>query len=291
MSDHLGAGARRVLERSDSERIRYPQVPEMIAYPRASEILSALQELFDYQPMHQMPNLLIYGRTSNGKTMIVHHFSKQYPACDDPDNNNSIVPILTVLAPPTPHEGQFLDEIIHSLYAPGKFSYSLGQKRKQVIDLLAAVKIRMLVIDEIQHVLAGGPVHQRAFVNALKLLGSHLRIPLVAAGTEEALNAFRFDAQMANRFEAFELPRWRMGKDFLRLLASFERQIPLKQPSYLARTGLATKILAMSEGTIGEVSKLLNLAAAVAIRTGQEHIDEHTLDKARYVPPSSRKMG
>jgi hypothetical protein len=78
--------------------------------------------------MHRIPNVLIYGRTNNGKMMIVDHFSKQYPPSDDPDNNKSIVPILTVLAPPTPHEGQFLDVIIQSLSAPGKFSYSLGQK-------------------------------------------------------------------------------------------------------------------------------------------------------------------
>jgi hypothetical protein len=73
------------------------------------------------------------------------------------------------------------------------------------------------------------------------------------------------------------------------LLASFERLIPLRKPSQLAGETLSKKLLALSEGTIGELSTLLNRAAAHAIRTGRERIDLEALTKTNYIPPSERR--
>jgi hypothetical protein len=42
--------------------------------------------------------------------------------------------------------------------------------------------------DEIQHVLAGPLLKQRQFLNVIKHLGNELRIPVVAAGTQDAAN-------------------------------------------------------------------------------------------------------
>jgi hypothetical protein len=88
---------------------------------------------------------------------------------------------------------------------------------------------------------------------------------------------------MVNRFEPVALPRWEMNRDFQMLLASFERILPLRQPSLLAEPALATKLLALSEGTIGELFALLAAAIVRAIRSGAERIRrrrpwEHRLD-------------
>ncbi len=48
-----------------------------------------------------------------------------------------------------------------------------------------------------------------------------------------------------------------MGEDYLRLLASFEKALPLEHRSELLETTMAIKILSLSEGTIGEISALL----------------------------------
>ena len=41
---------------------------------------------------------------------------------------------------------------------------------------------RLLIIDEIQHVLAGSMNRQRTFLNVLKYLGNELQVPIVAVG-------------------------------------------------------------------------------------------------------------
>lgn len=52
---------------------------------------------------------------------------------------------------------------------------------------------------------------------------------------------------------------------------------------------MSMKLLSMCEGTIGELSKLLNAAASHAIDSGIEQINDEVLDKCGYKPPSERK--
>jgi hypothetical protein len=84
-------------------------------------------------------------------------------------------------------------------------------------------------------------------------LSNELQIPIVVAGTHDAFNAIQTDPQLANRFEPAPLPRWTMNEDYLRLLASFEVGLGLEQPSHLIEPALATKILVLTGGTIGEI--------------------------------------
>ena len=90
-------------------------------------------------------------------------------------------------------------------------------------------------------------------------------------------------------FEPATLPRWQFDKEFLRLLVSFERMLPLKNPSNLQETGLATKLFSLSEGYIGELSRLLTAASAQAILCGAERIDLKILSAIKWISPSDRK--
>jgi hypothetical protein len=80
-----------------------------------------------------------------------------------------------------------------------------------------------------------------------------------------------------------------MNEDYLRLLASFELTLRLEQPSNLIEPVLATKILTISGGTIGEISTLLTRAAVRAIDDGSERITNVTLDSCGYVAPFERR--
>jgi hypothetical protein len=53
---------------------------------------------------------------------------------------------------------------------------------------------------------------------------------------------------------------------------------------------LIAKLLARSEGTIGELKALLAAAATDAMRSGTERITEEIIDGCNYVPPSTRKQ-
>jgi len=233
--------------------------------------------------------MLIVGETNNGKTMVARRFYERHRPDLHLDQNASQVPVLLVQAPPAPDEGRFYNAILTELYSPFRVASRVDQRQLQVIRLLSAVGTRVLIIDEIHHVLAGTAAKQRTFLNMLKYLGNELMIPIIAIGTRDAFNAIHSDPQLANRFEPVTLPRWQMNEEYLRLLMSLDALIPLEKHETITESRIAAKILGMSEGTIGEISELLRVATLHAIQSGTECITSAVLEKCGYLPPSSRR--
>ncbi len=286
---HLDAGVQELAALPAGERMQRLRQPHWIGYTRSKRILDRLEDLLQYPRTHRMPNLLIVGETNNGKTVVVSRFQRLHAADANMDGDHAIVPVLLIQAPPAPDENRFYGAILEALAAPYKPRGSVAEKQVQVVHLLRTVQLRLLIIDEIHHILAGHIAKQRQFLNVLKHLGNELQIPLVGVGTMDAVRAMQTDPQMANRFEPVALPRWEMNRDFQMLLASFERILPLRQPSRLAEPALAARLLALSEGTIGELSSLLAAAATMALRSEAERIDEEVLAKTGWTPPSVRR--
>lgn len=288
-TDHLNESAKAALALSDQERINFIRRPRWIGYTKAKQIIAQLENLLTHPKIHRMPNLLLVGETNNGKTMIVNRFHQLHPATDDPKTERFQLPVLVVQAPPVPSETRFYNAILEKLSAPYRASDRVDKKQFQVLKILSRVRIQMMIIDEIHQIVAGKTGKQRQFLNTIKYLGNELQIPIVGVGTYEAFNALQTDPQLANRFEPTVLPRWEQGQEYLRLLSSFERMLPLKRPTHLAEKDLAFKLLGMSEGTIGELSALLARAAMSAIEKKTETITPKLLDGLGWVRPSERK--
>lgn len=286
---HLNDSAIESLVLSDADRIYRIRSERWIGYPKAKQILAKLEDLLIYPKTQRMPNILIVGDTNNGKTMLAQRFKGLHPAIDNPSGDGILAPVLLVQAPPIPDEGRFYNAILELLFAPYKSSERVDKKQFQAIKLLRYVGLKVLIIDEIHHILAGNLNRQKAFLNVIKYLGNELQISIVGVGTRDAFRALQTDPQLSNRFEPVTLPRWEMDHDFQRLLASFERMLPLKQASNLADQELASTLYAMSEGYIGELSRLLSGASALAINSGTEQISAKLLKQVDWTPPSKRK--
>jgi hypothetical protein len=286
---HLHAAAREILDLPAAARIDHMRRPRWIGYTRAKQLLDKLDDLLTHPKTHRMPNLLIVGDTNAGKTMLANRFVQLHPADDNPEGEAAIVPVLAIQAPPGPDESRLYNAILEALFAPYSPRERVAQKQIQVLRILKGIDLRMLSIDEVHNVLTGPVNKQRHFLNVLKYLGNDLQIPLVGLGTKEALRAIQADPQLANRFEPAALPPWQLNQDFQMLLASFEQVLPLRKPSRLADERIARKLLALSEGSLGELSAVLTLAAIYAVQSGSERIDEKVLAAIDWVPPSERR--
>jgi len=286
---HLIPAAAKALELPDEERIRFIERDRWIGYSRAQKILDKMEHLLDYPKKYRMPNLLIIGDTNNGKTSLLKKFEKMHPAEDRPDQDCCCIPVLYVQISESPDLRSFLDEILNALFSPGPKYEHISVRRDRVMKLLKTVQLKMLIIDEINNLIAGHKKKQRQFLNFIKYLGNALQIPIAGAGVQNAVQAVQSDPQLSNRFEPVFLPRWKMDKEFLSLLASFERMIPLKEPSFLYEKKLAIQLHSMCEGPIGELASLLESAAIYAIHTGKEKIDRKVLAAIDWIPASKRK--
>ncbi len=276
-----------LLDKDNKEKIREIKRERFITYPKASAILQTLESLLDHPDKYRMPNLLLVAESNNGKTSLLRKFWRTHPPTDG--INQAAFPVVFILAPPTPDLNWLYNSILSYLLVPFKHSDPPSKKEAQIVDYFAKVGTRMLIIDEIQHVLGGSALKQRAFLNGLKNIGTSLKIPIVLSGTRDALMATTTDTQTSSRFQSVFLPVWQLDQDFGRFLASLERTLPLKKSSILASETLAPRIHDESEGYLGEIVEVVSKAAEYAILSGTERITLKEIRDCGYIRPSKRR--
>jgi hypothetical protein len=290
MSDypHLMKSLWPLLDKSIEKKIFYIQSDRWIGYSKANEILQKMDDLLTHPKVDRMPSMMVVGATNNGKTRLLNRFLKNHPPSQNYGGEKVIAPVIGIEAPPGPSDSAFYGSILKRLYETVPKS-SVDDLRDKTCEVLEKVQTRVLVIDELHNILAGSSRKQQLMLNAIKYISNTLNMSIVGGGTENLINAVSVDSQLQNRLKPQRLPLWRDGEEFESLLDSYEYILPLRKPSGLTSPRLANKILAMSEGTIGEISALINEAAIYALKKGEEWITVDALNKCGFVSPSDRR--
>lgn len=274
----------KIVDQDPDDRILWLTNPRWIGYPQANAILKKLDRLLIYPRQTRMPNMLLVGSSNNGKSKIVDKFVGRNLPDENPRGEHILCPVLKIESPPAPTEANMYSEILKKLFE--RFSASSADaNRLRVVKVLREIQLKVLVFDDLNNILVGKP--QQCF-NVLKYLSNELQISIVACGTGDLLRAVNIDSQIQNRFPPEYLPKWEMNKEFLQLLMSFERLLPLRQESLLHERTLAAKALAICEGNLGELSLLLNASAEYAIESGEERITIDVMNNCGYIPPDER---
>jgi Bacterial TniB protein len=281
-AEHLHPAARQLLGLPDEERIRALQIDRWIDYPRATEALQRLRRLLQTPQRERMPCLVLHGPSNIGKTLIVRKFLRENPPGFDQQRGVEQRPVISMQMPPTPDQRRFYRALLSVVGAPQGPNSTLACLEQVARDVLLRMEPRMLIVDEVHHLLAGSPREQRASLNLLKYLANELKISVVAVGTSDAPVAFQSDPQIYSRFVPFELSRWSESEDFRRLLRAFEAALPLRRRSELTQRGVVQFLIAASGGLLGEVSRILTDAAEAAIGDGSERIEQPHLEAAAH---------
>ena len=287
--EHLSAKTRELLDRPIEERIAYIQMDSWIPYSQANRILQQLEDLLNHPRCDRMPNLAISAQTNNGKTRLLKHFLSLHHATKGSGGTIS-APVFYLQCPGFPDESRLYNSILLKLCKRFRPSAPPQEKLVLVLDALSKIELRVLALDEVNFTEVGTAAKQKRFLNALRYLANELRISIVCLGTEEMMRVIRSFSSVENRFTPTVLPRWQTDNEFRKLVASFEKIIPLKYPSDLQNATLTPKLLTRSEGTIGELKMLLAATATDAMRNGTERITEEIIDRCKYMSPSERKQ-
>lgn len=267
------------------DRLEYWRLDRWIHYELAERALEQLAELYNYPPRDRMPCLLIYGATGMGKTKIIRKFERDHPAVFDRATGMTSSPVVSFQMPPSPEESNFYDELLRALGAPVLMDRTITKTKDTCRSLLRMTGARILMIDEIHNLLAGTARAQRIFLNTLRFLANDCRIPLVCVGTDEARLALLGDGQLAERFSALELPRWKNDDSFRRLLKSLTEIIPVRGDRELDTPACCKIILDRSDGVTTRIFGLLEAACREAIDSGGESITEALLASSSLVLP------
>lgn len=264
-----------------------------IGYTKSDQIIKSMELLLRFPKSGRMQNLLIIGEPNNGKTTIAERFLSKNPLYiatqEEPGTGHIyetvIKPVAMIQCPHIPHEKRLYYNILDELNLPYRKTTKVEYLQQQVIGGLVDMQVRVLILDEIHHILSGSGPKQREFLNLLKYLSNEAKISFVALGTNDSRFVFQGDRQLDSRFDRLILPRWKYDKDFIRLLATIEQILPFEEKKQLISGDVSRRLFEMSHGIIGEVVKILKLAAMRAIENDSETIDVGVLEELKYISP------
>ena len=281
---HLDPAYRKFAALPDDERIAWIRADRWIGFDQAGLALARLENLLTYPARDRMPCLLIYGDTGMGKTKIVRKFERAHPPKFCQVTGVDRRPVVVAQVPSEPLERDLYRELLSSMGAPAMAGGTLAREKDVCRALLRTVGAKMIILDEVNGMLAGTYRQQRIFLNAIRFLANDLRIPLVCAGTDLARQALLTDAQLAERFEAFHLKPWKNDAAFAGLLKSLGHILPLREPSDLTGPATRARVHALTSGVTARIFRLIETAAEAAVHSGRERLDARSFGDDLVLP-------
>ena len=276
MNPNLAPQFRKYLEMSDEERIYFIQKDKWIDYPLANKVLLKMQDIFNAPKSIRSRGMLLYGDSNNGKTAILKKFYRDFSKDEYIDEDGDLIhlmPIVYVISESSSDESVMFSKILSAMNVPVNHKEKVTKKKEEVIYNLGIMKTKLIIIDEIQNVLQGPYNKMTQLITSLKTLNNTTAIPIILAGTQDAMSAISIDNQTKSRFKPLELPNWNNDENFSRFITTIEAMLPLKKASNLYQNyEVLTYLHELSNGCIGEVIDILKDASIYAIRTKSEKI-------------------
>jgi Cdc6-like AAA superfamily ATPase len=284
MNENLSPQLKKYLDLSDEERIFFIQKDKWIDYPQANKILLKIEDIFNAPKSIRSRGMLLYGDSNNGKTAILKRFYRKFAKDEYIDEDGDVIhlmPVIYAIAEASSDESIMFTEILSSMNVPVNHKEKVSKKKEEAIYYLNLMKTKLIIIDEIQNVLHGPHNKMAQLITSLKTLNNKTGIPIILAGTQDAMSAISIDNQTKSRFKPYELPLWNNDENFLRFIATMEAMLPLKKASNIYKNyELLTYIHGLSNGCIGEAINILKDASIYAIRTKSERITKKEIKES-----------
>lgn len=282
---HLDERIRALMSEPTPVRIAACRQDRWIKYQRAADILDALEALVVHPRSMRMPNVLVAGRSGNGKSSIINRFVKLHPPTQSP-TGGPVVTVLRAEVPGSPDESALWSAMLTALLVTHNPKERAPLKFIQLKTMLRTLGTRVLVLDEFNNVIRAG---KRAgdLLAQLKNLSNELMLSIAAFGTPDAANALTLEPQMKSRFQPHALDKWECTKEYATFLATYEKLLPLAKPSNLSSTDMAKGLHLMGGDTIGGTVNVLKEAAVLAIESGEERITRRVLARLSTRAPDA----
>lgn len=264
----LHPAAERVLQSGPRDRMVMAIRDHVIHYPALDQIITEAEWMV-YEPRQtRARGLIVVANRGNGKTSLSRLIHGRFDAYDSP----GLPCVLRISISGVRDARSLYGRILEELGSPARISHRLSDRELLVQRLLREVDCRLLVLDEVQDVLLGSDREQQRALEGIKLLMNELSLPILAFGTDRAGQGFGADPHLQARFSHFAMPTWKADNTLANFLATYERLLPLKEPSNLAAAEKVAYLARMSEGVLGKIVTRVQNAALAAIVDGTEHI-------------------
>lgn len=284
-NDHLSESTRCFLENlgtdpNHEQRIRNIKEDKWLSYSFAESLISSVDDMIKAPKVIRPQGMLVSGESQSGKTSLIDRIKAIYR-----DEQNSkmqaIKRVVSFEMPSDPNISKFLNALLTGIGMPEFTTRNPDSLLRHVLFEINEHCVEMILMDEIQHIGRCQPRQLLVLLDTIKSLANRTKLPIIAFGSPEAGVILNKDNQLYSRFLRVELPEWRPDDEFRTLLATYETILPLKKPSKLIEEEMVYAIHERTNGTIGEITRLLQEAAILCIRSGDEQI---SIDLIKSMP-------
>lgn len=277
-------------------RINYEQTQ------KAEEEIRDLYELGACGALVEEPGFIVLrGRTGSGKSTIVRNVMEKLKAeaarLMPPGGDGQVIqPIVFMTLPEETTRKNVCGELLAALGDDDPFGATQSVIVERIKAATEARKVRMIIIDEIQHIVSAdnARVNYKA-ADLLKVLIETLRVPFLLVGTPrmnkllEAKLLETEDNQLLRRMhtpidlEPFSVTEQKFLMEFRAFLRCYDEAMPFEEWCHLWDKDIALAIHKATDGFVGFVAQLLKKAGDIAIRAGGRRIEIRHLSEAYLV--------
>jgi len=228
-----------------------------------------VKRIDEAQPVGPARGMLVTGLTGTGKTKIATHYLERYPRYDSEDR--TVIPVLFFELPSEPRSNVVAERLLFALGDPYPKEGSGALRMERAKKLIRACQTDLIIIGEVQHATDNLDSRARDITgDALKDL-MNLGVPTVFFGLPSARSYFVKNQQLGRRctpkiaLRPFSVAKEAERNDFLGVLMSLDRLLPMVGPSALMDPGCASALHFASFGLFGQLSQLIAEALRIAL--------------------------
>ena len=253
-------------------------------FPQVERFTHYLLTIKDYRCDSEEPDCLaIIGDTGTGKSTLLTTFARRFPRIEHPDHTE--VPILYLEVPAKCTIKRLSGFMLQTL---GSTLWNRGDEEDrthQLVTLLKGCAVRMIILDEVNHLADVGAAKTHYQVGDwIKQLSRKAAIPVVLAGTPSAAILWNTNEQLADRYEVATLSPLSMEPDrvneFRRVMKVFQGLMGRLKVVDLTEEKMLSCIAFATAGRLRDIRKLLVRAVKIAQAHDSLTITRQTLADA-----------
>jgi len=276
-----------------------------VQFPARTTVLDLIERCLRNSAYSADPkSLFIGGDTGVGKSTLIGAFMSRHPRVvgDEVDT----VPVLAASMPAVATVKSTASALLSALGDPKAYNGELAKLTSRLLHYLEACNVKMIVLDEFQHVIdrESSKVLART-ADWLKTVLDGSGIPLVLVGLPHSERILDENPQLARRFPHRTLLGrfgWNTAKrrvEFRMLLRVVDEHLPFAIRAHLDAPEMAEWFFKHTAGTLGLVMLLVREAAELAIDRNAARIEWDDLRAAHMQmhgrgpdsPPSRPRRG
>lgn len=234
-----------------------------IQFPHVKNLLGQMEALLSQDTtVEEADNLLLIGEPGVGKSCLLTKLCIKHPKIQHADFSE--IPILYASVPSKSSIDDLASAMLLSMGSPFWNRGKTKELTHQLKTLLKTCKVRMIILDEVNHLVdKGGIKTHHLIADWLKELSDDVRIPIVLAGIPRVTRLLETNDQLRSRFREvvtitpFSVETEQAIAEFRGVLRAFKVMIPDLLQVDITSTEMAHRFAFASSGRLREIRRLM----------------------------------